>query len=307
MKRKTIITFIGIIPLLIMAYIGQLYISLGNQTESVVTIGIWTVILGLLFFGAYYGRSKTGAYSESWNIMGWIFAGLFLICGAYYFVPRTAHFMYVNGGKYFIRNRIDSKLQQMDAVFDAYKNQSVNRADKLYQDIKISLTDADFKKVYPNQSRDVQFATTQQNTFEQLLIDQQYYDMLNNWNDVVREQIQDKLVDNWNIFMAPENVNISIKTITDNKNLLEKKFSVTNPVEQFQGVTPEFSDANVLSDIETLKEEFTNKNGISIFGIILAIILLLLSCSSFVFIQRDRIKKIKNNPVFDEGHNYRRN
>ena len=306
MKRKTLITIIGIIPLLIMAYLGQLYSSLGNQTESVITIGIWTVVLGLLFFGAFYGRSRTGAHSESWNIMGWIFGGLFLLCGALYFVPCTAHFMYVNGEKDSIRSRIESKLQQMDAVFDAYKNQSVNRASKLYQDIKQSLTYADFYKAYPNQSRNEQFATTQQNTFEELLIDQQYYDMLNNWNDVVRGQIQDKLVDNWSIFMAPENVNISVKTITDNKNLLEKKFSVTNPVEQLQGETPEFSDANVLSGIETLKKEFTNDD-VSIFGLILATILLLLSCSSFVFIQRDRIKQIKNNPVFDEGHSYGRN
>lgn len=301
MRVKTIISVSLLLILAFFTFMGRLYSTLGDAVGAIIWAILCVIIMGLMLFGAAYARKHQGSFSKALHCVGYGLGLVYFVLGLLFMVPSASHFFYVNSEKHNIQVQADTVIARTNEMFKAYKKQTENRALRLETEIKnTQYTSAGwelFSKAFPGKKYSASLPGTERSTFLDVLL-LPYNQNFPEWDQALESEFVDKLVNGWSLFYSPSNCNLLANKVKSYSKELREGFTKLSPMERVQGESPEF---NISVNADLMANKFKNNESSPVWSAIL-IIVLLLSCAEFVFIQLPHVRKRKKkDPIYEQG------
>lgn len=304
MKLKTLVSILLLIVIMTFFYMGHYYQTLGDQVGSITMTLIIFVLMGLLLWGATAARQREGSFSTVLHIVGIVLGILYFIVGALFVVPKSSHFFYVNGEKQNIQAQADTVIERTNEMLAVYKKMVDNRSLRLKRDIinsqKTPAGKAEFAKAYPNKAYNIGMDSIEKKNFGESLL-RAYHEIKVEWENQFRPEFSSKLAHDWSAFDSPGNSLLLANKVSEySYNLQDAYQKYHSPFEKLRGEQPVFEKEVTAGYIV---DEFESNETSVVWNIVL-LILVILSASSFIFVQGTHVKtQKKKDPILETGQN----
>ena len=304
MKLKTLVSILLLIVIMAFFFMGQYYQTLGDTIGAITMTLILFALMGALAWGATTARQREGSFSTVLHVVGFVIGVVYLVVGGLFVVPVGSHFFYVNSEKQNIQEQADTVISKTNEMLSLYKKMADNRAQRLEQDLINSQYTptgrADFAQAYPNKVYDSKMPSAERIAFGNRLLST-FNNIKDEWENQFEPEFSSKLAHDWSAFYSPENSQLLANKVSEYSSQLQDAYKkTTSPFERLRGEKPEF-EKNVSANY--IVQKFQNSDTSVAWNIIL-MILLIISASSFIFVQSTHVKtQKKKDPIFDLGHN----
>lgn len=305
MKRKDIISLVAMCVIIIIAYLGALFME-GDSIGAVIDLLIILLPLAFFYFFAVLARNRKGNYVKFWRAISYVsftMAVIFFLLNSINFI----HYFNVISKEDIIAEKVKKIITDYQSMYDDYESLVNSRVASYNSDLMTLYNQGQYHRIKAliDPTMTVTRASIDRVTDDWKVMMFKNHAANKKIMEESVEKFSDVLIDNFKVFSAAGELNNLITQYTLHKKQLEDDFAKQTAIERMNGIAPIFTFRNSENEWEDVEDMFT-KPEFNFLYFIIYLVLVAFACSSYIFFKDTMVKAPKktlsNQDIYSLGY-----